>query len=235
MTEPIDLATPAAEDGGPAATDSPAPAPRGSWAALMPALLLVALVAATAVGAVALQRRESGPYGAAPQIGWMHQGCARWAASSGMGDDAGSQWCSSMASWMRDRMSQTTTDQGPMGQMGQMGKGAMGQGQMGQGQMGQGQMGQGQMGQGQMGQGAMGQGPMGQGPMGQGQMTGSMMWQSPETMQAACEEWATSGRAPTVSDARARCAQMVTWMTQHMGDWSRWMTDGPMMMPSTTR
>ncbi len=85
MTEPIDLATPAAEDGGPAATDSPAPAPRGSWAALMPALLLVALVAATAVGAVALQRRESGPYDAAPQIGWMRQGCARWAASSGMG------------------------------------------------------------------------------------------------------------------------------------------------------
>lgn len=224
MTEPIDV-TPTGVTADetnatdPSSSTASGTASGGSWAALVPAILIVVLLAATAVGAVALQRRDSDATYAAPQIGWMNQGCTEWAASAGMADGTASQWCASMASWMNDRM-------GPM---------ATGQGQMGQGQMGQGQMGQSPMpGQGQMlGQGPMGRGQMGQ--MGQGQMTGSMMWQSPETMQATCQQWASSGSAPEATDATARCAQMVSWMTQHMGDWGGWMANGPMMVPSTTR
>lgn len=82
----------------------------------------------------------------------------------------------------------------------------------------------------------------GQGPtapmMGQGQMMGPMMWRSPENMRATCQQWMTANpsAAPSGTDATAWCGQMVTWMTQHIGDWNGWMTNGPMMgRPSTTR
>jgi hypothetical protein len=38
------------------------------------------------------------------------------------------------------------------------------------------------------------------------------------------------------TDATAWCGQMVTWMTQNMGDWNGWMANGPMMgRTSSTR
>jgi hypothetical protein len=195
MTEPVVAERPSAPSPAP---ETEKEASSGSWGALVPGVLIVVLLAATAVGAVALQRHDTAA-DAAPQIGWMRQGCAQWAASAAsQGNPVGTDWCASMTSWMND------------------------------------QMGQGQMGQGPMGQGQMGQGPMGQGQMGQGPMVGSMMWQTPQSMQATCQQWASSGNAPAGVDAPARCAQMVEWMTQHMGDWTGWMARGPMMVPSTT-
>ncbi len=75
-------------------------------------------------------------------------------------------------------------------------------------------------------------GPM----MGQGQMMGPMMWQSPDNMRATCQQWMASNPSavPSGTDATAWCGQMVTWMTQHMGDWNGWMTNGPMIGRATT-
>lgn len=71
--------------------------------------------------------------------------------------------------------------------------------------------------------------------VGSRQMMGSMMWSDPDQMLATCQRWMTSsqpsnGSMPT---AATWCSQMVTWMTEHMGNWDRWdrgwMMNGPMM------
>ena len=60
--------------------------------------------------------------------------------------------------------------------------------------------------------------------------TAPMMWGNATTMRATCRRWMATGAAG-VSDANAQtwCDDMVTWMTQHIGNWDRWMTNGHMM------
>lgn len=66
---------------------------------------------------------------------------------------------------------------------------------------------------------------------GNGMMMGSMVWQSPGSMQTTCEQWMATNPSgvPSGSDTTAWCGQMVDWMDQHMGGWDNWMHDGPMM------
>ena len=62
-----------------------------------------------------------------------------------------------------------------------------------------------------------------------GTMTGSMMWGSSNTLQATCQQWmGTASGAGGVGSA-AWCGQMADWMSQHMGSWDNWMTNGNMM------
>ena len=67
------------------------------------------------------------------------------------------------------------------------------------------------------------------------QMMGSMMWSDPDQMLATCQQWMSSSTTAggSTPNGSAWCGQMVTWMTQHMGDWDRWdrgwMMNGPMM------
>jgi hypothetical protein len=68
-----------------------------------------------------------------------------------------------------------------------------------------------------------------------GQMMGSMMWGDPDQMLATCREWMASNPrvGGSTPEASAWCGQMVSWMTQHMGDWDHWdrgwMMNAPMM------
>jgi hypothetical protein len=69
-----------------------------------------------------------------------------------------------------------------------------------------------------------------------GTMGPSMMWGDPQRMRDTCRQWARSDADASGTDAMTWCAQMVTWMTDHMGnwdgwdngDWDNWM-HGPMM------
>jgi hypothetical protein len=48
-----------------------------------------------------------------------------------------------------------------------------------------------------------------------------MMWGDPGRMGDACQQWmAASPRDGTEVDAERWCSSMVTWMGDHMGDWS---------------
>jgi hypothetical protein len=63
-----------------------------------------------------------------------------------------------------------------------------------------------------------------------GMMMGPMMWQDPDSMRATCQEWMADDPPADSSGGRAEwCDQMVDWMSDHMGDWDRWMGDGPRM------
>jgi hypothetical protein len=63
-----------------------------------------------------------------------------------------------------------------------------------------------------------------------GMMTGPMMWQDPDSMRAACEQWMTTSPNPDgdAHDAQSWCSQMVEWMGQQHGAGDNWM-NGPMM------
>lgn len=63
------------------------------------------------------------------------------------------------------------------------------------------------------------------GPM-MGSMMGPMMWQDPDAMRATCRRWMTE-QPPAGGGSAQWCDQMVDWMREHMGDWDRWMRDGP--------
>ena len=63
-----------------------------------------------------------------------------------------------------------------------------------------------------------------------GHMTGTMMFGSATTMGAACSAWmATEPAAIASGSTQPWCDDMVTWMTQHIGNWDEWMTHGRMM------
>lgn len=71
--------------------------------------------------------------------------------------------------------------------------------------------------------------------MGANGMTPSMMWGDPERMRATCQQWMDDHPPADIAEPRAWCDDMVTWMTDHMSDWSGqehwggWMEHGPMM------
>ena len=50
----------------------------------------------------------------------------------------------------------------------------------------------------------------------------AMMWGDAARTRDACEQWMTSDppNGESSTDARAWCGSMVTWMTEHMGNWS---------------
>lgn len=60
-----------------------------------------------------------------------------------------------------------------------------------------------------------------------GMMMGPMMWQDPDSMRATCREWMAVN--PTAGGTVEWCDEMVSWMSDHMGDWDQWMQNGPMM------
>lgn len=70
-----------------------------------------------------------------------------------------------------------------------------------------------------------------------GTMGPMMMWGDPERMRDACRRWADTDASGTSStDASTWCDAMVTWMTDHIGNWGDWDDDdwdgwmhGPMM------
>lgn len=70
-----------------------------------------------------------------------------------------------------------------------------------------------------------------------GTMSPMMMWGNPQRMGDTCRQWMNTNPDSTSSaDASIWCDQMVTWMTDHMGNWSDWNDDdwdgwmhGPMM------
>lgn len=61
-----------------------------------------------------------------------------------------------------------------------------------------------------------------------GMMLGPMMWQDPDSMRATCREWMVDDPAAGGSRRAEWCDEMVGWLSDHMGDWDRWMRDGPM-------
>ena len=70
-----------------------------------------------------------------------------------------------------------------------------------------------------------------------GTMSPMMMWGDPQRMRIACRQWAdTNPNGTSSADASTWCDTMVTWMTDHMGNWRDWDDDdwdgwmhGPMM------
>jgi len=61
-----------------------------------------------------------------------------------------------------------------------------------------------------------------------GRLTGSMMWGSATALRSTCGQWMTTETSGT-ADGNAWCDQMVTWMTQHVGNWDQWMMSSHMM------
>lgn len=63
-----------------------------------------------------------------------------------------------------------------------------------------------------------------------GRMTGTMMFGDATAMGSTCGAWQATG-APSVGSgaASAWCADMVRWMTGHIGNWDEWMAHGRMM------
>lgn len=64
-----------------------------------------------------------------------------------------------------------------------------------------------------------------------GQMTGPMMWGSPATMGSTCRQWMDTHSRASISTTASSgwCDEMVSWMEQHIGNWSDWMIHGNMM------
>ena len=89
------------------------PQPRRKWL-LIGAIVVGVLVIAGIAGAVVIANDADTPDYAAPQIGWMRQGCQQWADSyQGTGGPDGA-WCSSMTDWMNQRMGPNASGQNGM-------------------------------------------------------------------------------------------------------------------------
>jgi hypothetical protein len=59
--------------------------------------------------------------------------------------------------------------------------------------------------------------------------TGPMMWANATTMRDTCRQWMATGTAGVSgTNAQTWCDDMVSWMTRHIGNWHRWMTNGHM-------
>ncbi len=61
-----------------------------------------------------------------------------------------------------------------------------------------------------------------------GQLTGSMMWGSATVLRSTCLQWMTTENSG-MAGGSAWCDQMVSWMSQHVGNWDQWMMSGHMM------
>lgn len=60
-----------------------------------------------------------------------------------------------------------------------------------------------------------------------GSMMGSMMWQGPEQLGKACQEWVSRDRADSGASGQRRCSDMVEWMGGHMSSrGGNWMMSG---------
>jgi hypothetical protein len=64
-----------------------------------------------------------------------------------------------------------------------------------------------------------------------GKMTGPMMWGSATTMGSTCRQWMDTVSRASISTTPSPgwCNVMVSWMEQHIGNWSDWMMNGNMM------
>jgi hypothetical protein len=64
------------------------------------AAALIVLAVVFGAGFFVLARSGDGPSYAAPQVGWMEQGCQQWFADSQDNSGPDRNWCTSMARWM---------------------------------------------------------------------------------------------------------------------------------------
>lgn len=88
--------------------DADTAAPRSSRRWLLIFGVVVAVLAIGGVAAaVVIANNDDSPDDAAPQIGWMHQGCEQWADSYQGANGPNTAWCNSMAGWMDGRMGNT--------------------------------------------------------------------------------------------------------------------------------
>ena len=72
------------------------------------AVVVGVVVIAGVVGAIVIANNDDTPDYAAPQVGWMHQGCQQWADSYQGADGPDDAWCNSMAGWMDGRVGDST-------------------------------------------------------------------------------------------------------------------------------
>jgi hypothetical protein len=63
------------------------------------------------------------------------------------------------------------------------------------------------------------------------QMTGPMMWGSAASMESACSQWMETDSRASISTTASPgwCNDLVSWMEQHIVNWSDWMMNGNMM------
>lgn len=63
-----------------------------------------------------------------------------------------------------------------------------------------------------------------------GHMAGVRMWGTAAAMGASCRSWwAAGGGGASADSGQAWCDEMVSWMSDHIGNWPDWMAVGHMM------
>ena len=207
------------------AAPSAASGARWKWVAAVAAL---GAVMATSATAFAVSRgTDNSPSPDSPRIAATQSTCQQWlddnATSPGTMPDEG--WCDGMGDWMHDQMANGSMMGNTMGSHAMV------------------QACQRWLEESTTSTEAVpdqgwcdGMGDWMYDQMANGSMMGTTIWGSPEAMLNACVQWTTASPGSdtpatgATTSATAWCEQMVTWMSQHMGQWDDWdghMGDGP--------